>query len=65
MTTPQNNLYVLAERIRYLTDMFESDENDETIFDKTHQIELQLEDVLAMQKRHEELMNLIVKLLNK
>lgn len=65
MTTPQDPLYRVQGRIRHLTDLFESDENGDNIFDTIKQIELQMQDIMAAQQRHENLMNLIVKLLGK
>jgi hypothetical protein len=65
MTTPQNQLYNLADRVKRLSDMFEADENGATFIDSIKQIELQMVDILASQKRQEDLMNLIVKLLGK
>ena len=64
MTTPQDTLYRLAERIRHLTDLFESDEDGNNIFDSIRQIELQMQDIMTAQQRQENLMNLIVKLLS-
>ena len=64
MTTPQDTLYRLAERIRNLTDLFESDEDGNNIFDSIRQIELQMQDIMTAQQRQENLMNLIVKLLS-
>ncbi len=65
MTTPQDTLYRLQERIRHLTDLFESDENGDNIFDTIKQIELQMQDIINSQQRQENLMNLIIKLLSK
>lgn len=61
MTTPQDTLYRLSERIRNLSDLFESDENGDNIFDTIKQIELQMMDIMAAQQRQENLMNLIIK----
>jgi ABC-type hemin transport system substrate-binding protein len=65
MTTPQNHLYSLADKIQRLGDMFEADENGNTIFDSIKQLELQMQDIMAAQQRQEDLMNLIVQLLSK
>jgi len=65
MTTPQNNLYVLGERIRHLTDLFESDEYGNNIFVAINQLELQMQDIIRAQQRQENLMNLIIKLIGK
>ncbi len=65
MTTPQDTLYRLQERIRHLTDLFESDENGGNIFDTVKLIELKMADIVDSQQRQEDLMNLIVKLLGK
>lgn len=65
MTTPQENLYRLGERIRHLTDLFESDENGYNIFDSIRQIELQMQDIMAAQQRQENLMNLLIQFLSK
>ena len=64
MTTPQDTLYRLQERIRHLTDLFESDENGDNIFDAIRQIELQMQDIINSQQRQENLMNLIIKYLS-
>jgi hypothetical protein len=65
MTTPQDTLYRLAERIRHLTDLFESDENEDNIFDTIRQLELQMGDLMASHQRLENLMNLVIKYLGK
>ena len=65
MNTPQDTLYRLQERIRHLTDLFESDENGDNIFDTIRQIELQMQDIINSQQRQENLMNLIIKYLSK
>jgi len=65
MTTPQDTLYRLAERIRHLTDLFESDEDGNNIFDSIKEIELQMGEIMTAQQRQENLMNLIIKLLSK
>lgn len=65
MTTPQDTLYRLQERIRHLTDLFESDEDGHNIFDAIKQNELQMQDIMSAQQRQENLMNLIIKLLSK
>ena len=65
MTTPQDTLYRLQERIRHLTDSFESDENGSNIFDTIKKIDLQMADIIASQQRQENLMNLIIKILSK
>lgn len=64
MTTPQDTLYRLAERIRHLTDLFESDEEGDNIFDTIREMEIQMGDIMAAQQRHENLMNLIIKYLS-
>jgi hypothetical protein len=64
MSTPQNELHRLANRIEHLTDMFEAGEDGETIFAGIYQIH---RGVLALLKSHERLedkMDLIIKLLN-
>lgn len=65
MTTPQNQLYNLADRIKDLYEMFKGDEDGQDIFDRIKQIELQQIDIMASMQRQENLMNLIVKLLSK
>ena len=67
MTTPQNQLYYLADRIKDLYEMFkgDGDADGEDIFEKIKQIELQMVDIIASQQRQENLMNLIVQLLSK
>lgn len=65
MTTPQNELYRLSERIRDLYKMFKRDEDEGDIFERIKQIELQMFDVMAAQQRQENLKNLIIKLLTK
>jgi len=63
MTTPQNHLYSLADKIQRLSDMFESDEYGNNIFVAINQLELQMQDIIRAQQRQENLMNLIVALL--
>lgn len=65
MTTPQETLYRLQERIKHLTDLFESDDIGSNIFDTIKQVDLQLADIIASQQRQENLMHLIVKHLAK
>lgn len=65
MTTPQNQLYYLADRIKDLYEMFKGDEDGEDIFEKIKQIDLQMVDIMEAQGRQENLMNLIVQLLSK
>ena len=65
MTTPQDTLYRLAERIRHLTDLFESDENGDNIFETIRHMQEQMDDIINSQQRQENLMNLIIKLLSK
>ena len=65
MTTPQNQLYYLADKVKDLYEMFKGDEDGEDIFEKIKQIELQMIDIMAAQQRQENLMNLIVQLLSK
>jgi aspartate carbamoyltransferase catalytic subunit len=65
MTTPQNHLSSLADKIQILIDMFEEDENGNTIFDTIRRIEILMSDIMVVQQRQENLMNLIVKLLSK
>jgi hypothetical protein len=65
MTTPQNQLYNLAEKIQRLSDMFEEDENGNDLFERLDQLELQMQDIMNSQQRQENLMTLIVKLLSK
>jgi hypothetical protein len=65
MTTPQDTLHRLQERIRHLTELFEPDENGDNIFDTIKQLELQMVEIIEAQQRQENLMNLIIKLLGK
>lgn len=65
MTTPQNQLYNLADKVQRLSDLFEENEDGESIFDSIKQMELEIADVMASQQRLENLMNLIVKVLSK
>ena len=65
MTTPQNELHRLANRIEHLTDMFEADEGGESIFNAIDQIHLGVTGLLASQERLENQMSLIIKLLSK
>lgn len=60
MTTPQDTLYRLEDRILRLTDLFEADENGEDIFETMKQIRLQMDDIMAAQQRQENLLNLII-----
>ena len=65
MTTPQNEFYRLGERIRHLTDLFEGDGDEDTIFDTIKHMNTQMDEVVSSMQRQEDLMNLIVKLLSK
>jgi hypothetical protein len=66
MTSPQNELYRLANRIERLTDLFERDgENAETIFDAIKEIRVDLLEHLSRHSNLENQMALIIKLLTK
>ena len=65
MTSPQNELCRLTQRIEDLTNMFESDENGDNIFDMITRIEEMQEDLMSSQQKLENLMNLIITLLNR
>lgn len=65
MTTPQNQLYYLADRIKDLYEMFKGDNEESDIFGRVKEIELQMQDIIAAQHRQENLMNVIIKLLSK
>lgn len=65
MTTPQNQLHMLSERICHLTDLFESDENGYNIFDTIRKLDLQMSDLVASHQRIEELLHLVIKFLAK
>ena len=65
MTTPQNQLYNLADKVQRLSDIFEADENGDDLFDRMKHIEVQMVDIISAQQRQENLMNLIVQLLSK
>lgn len=63
MTTPQNELYRLSDRIKDLYEMFKGDEDGKNIFDSIKQIELKQIDMITRMQRQENTMNLILKLL--
>jgi len=65
MTTPQNQLYVLADRIKNLTELFECEEDEDSIFETIRQIDLRIKDVRSSQLRQEYTMDLILKLMSK
>lgn len=65
MTTPQNQLYNLADKIYRLTEMFEGEEDEASIFEAVRNIESHMGDILEAQQRLENLMNLIIKFLSK
>ena len=65
MTTPQNELHRLANRIERLTDMFEADEDGESILDKVSALKDEMVIIMATQDRLEDQMGLIIKLLSK
>jgi hypothetical protein len=66
MTTPQNQLYTLSQRIWDLYKLFQpDDEEDDSIFERVKQIELQIVDLMASHQRIENLLNLVIKLLGK
>jgi hypothetical protein len=64
MTTPQSHLYMLSNSINHLTDLFESDQEGNNIFDTIREIELKMKDLINAQEKNEELMRLIIKLLS-
>ena len=61
MTTPQETLYRLQERIGHLTDLFEAEEDGDTIFETVKQLELQMQDIMNAQQRIENQLALIIK----
>lgn len=65
MTTPQNKLFMLGQRIRHIADLFEDDEDGNNLFDSVKKIESQMQDIADAKERQENLMNVIVKLLSK
>ena len=66
MTNPQNMLYALSNKIVALYDLFQPDEEEsDSIFEKVDNIELQMDDIVESQRRQEDLMNIIIKLLSK
>ena len=65
MTTPQNQLYVLADRIKNLTELFECEDDEDSIFETIRQIDLRIKDVRSSQLRQEYTMDLILKLMSK
>lgn len=65
MTTPQNQLYNLADKIGRLMDMFKPDEDEDSIFDTVKQMQLEILDLMASQQRLENQLALIIKLLAK
>jgi len=65
MTTPQTQLHALSERIWDLWKLFQPGEDEDDIFERIRQIELQIVDIMQAQQRQENLMNLIIKLLSK
>ena len=65
MTTPQNQLYNLADKIHRLTQLFEVGDEEEDIFSTIKQMQLEILDAIASQQRLENQMNLIIKYLSK
>jgi thymidylate kinase len=70
MTTPQNNLDRLAQRIEHLTDMFEpegleGEEDAETIFEAIKEMRREVSELIAGQQRQQDLMSIIIKMLIK
>lgn len=65
MTTPQNALYTLSQRIGDLYKMFGGDEENGDIMDRIKELEIQMSDIMTAQQRLENLLNLIIKLLSK
>lgn len=65
MATHQDILYRLSDRIGHLADLFECDENGDDIFTIINQINADMQEIMDSQKRQENLMNLIIKLLSK
>jgi hypothetical protein len=67
MSTPQSQLYTLSERIWDLYGLFKPDggEDEPDIFERIKNIELQMAEIIAAYQRHENLMNILIKLSSK
>lgn len=63
MTTPRNELYNLSNRIKYLTELFENDEDDFSIFDKVKEIDINNNIIEKCLDFVQDQMSLIIKLL--
>jgi hypothetical protein len=65
MTTPQNELFMLSNRIKHLTSLFEGGEDEDSIFETIKSIEFLVKEITESQNRQENIIALIVKLLSK
>ena len=63
MTTPQNELYRLSDKVKRLTDMFEDYDEERTLFDDVKQLYNDRESITKRLDRMEDQMALIIKLL--
>jgi hypothetical protein len=63
MTTPQSQLYYLAEKVRRLSDMFEEDENGRSTLKDIEEIRSEVLHIAANMERIENLLDVIIKLL--
>lgn len=65
MTTPQNELYRLSDRIKGLTEMFEVDEGETSIFDEVKLLYIEHCDIVKRLDMLQDQLTLIIKLLSK
>lgn len=65
MTTPQNQLHDMIYKLNRIQTMIEGDEDEDGLFITINQIQIQVADLMASNQRIENILNLIVKLLDK
>lgn len=63
MSTPQNELYKLSNNVRALTELFETEDDENSIFDNVKLLYLGHQDIVKRMERIEDQMALIIKLL--
>ena len=64
MTTPQNELYRISQSIRDLYDLFEpKNEDEDSIFERVHNIERTVVDIMNSQHRIDSSLYLIIRIM--
>jgi hypothetical protein len=63
MTTPQNELCMLSRRVKELTDLFETEENEQDIFENVKQLYKNNHEIVKRLDMLQDQMALIIKFL--